>query len=58
MEGQLETALAVTMARTPARLRADEAAVLSLLRRRARRKVRGRDARLYQYAAGQDTHAA
>ncbi len=58
MEGQFETALAVTMARTPARLRADEAAVLSLLRRRARRKVRGRDARLYQYAAGQDTHAA
>ena len=58
MEGGLETALAVTLAKTPARLRADEAAVLSLLRRRAQRKVRKPGARLYQHAHGKIPHAA
>ena len=42
MEGGLESALAATMAKAPARLRADEAAVLSLLRRHAHGKVRRR----------------
>lgn len=46
MEGGLETALAVTIAKTPSRLRADEAAVLALLRRTAHRKVRKPGARL------------
>ena len=42
MDGHLETALSLTMARPPSRLNADEAAVLSLLRRRTRRKVAAR----------------
>jgi len=42
MDGHLETALSLTMARPPTRLNADEAAVLSLLRRRTRRKVAAR----------------
>jgi len=37
MEGGLEAALGVAIARTPARLRADEAAVLALLRRNGRK---------------------
>jgi len=58
MEGGLETVLSLTAAKTPARLRADAAAVLSLLRRRAHRNVRKPGARSYQYAAGKITHAA
>jgi DNA topoisomerase-1 len=38
MEGTIESALGIAMAKRPSRLSADEAAVLSLLRRRTRRK--------------------
>jgi DNA topoisomerase I len=58
MEGNFEAALALTIARTRPRLRADEAAVLSLLGRRLKRKVRKPGSRLHQYAAGKVTHAA
>ena len=40
MEGDLAVALSITMARTPGRLRADEAAVMLLLRRRLARAQR------------------
>ena len=39
-------------------LRADETAVVALLRRRAHRKVRNGGARLYEYAKRRSTHAA
>jgi DNA topoisomerase-1 len=39
LEGDLGAALAVTMAKRPSKLNANEAAVLSLLRRRARRNI-------------------
>ena len=39
MEGGLATALGIAMAKRPSKLNADEAAVLSLLRRRARRDL-------------------
>src|SRR2546425_1232588 len=42
MDGHLERALSVAMAKPPSRLNSDEAAVLSLLRRKARRKVAAR----------------
>jgi DNA topoisomerase I len=58
MEGGLQAALSVVIARRPKQLGADEAAVLSLLRRSAHRKVRKEGARLYQYGQGKITHAA
>ena len=39
MEGGLDTALGIAIAKRPSRLNADEAAVLSLLRRKAKRNV-------------------
>jgi len=42
MDGHLETALSVAIAKPPSRLNSDEAAVLSLLRRKARRTVAAR----------------
>ncbi|HEY3086002.1 MAG TPA: DNA topoisomerase IB, partial [Candidatus Dormibacteraeota bacterium] len=39
LDGNLETALGVTPGRAPARLNADEVAVLSLLRRKARTRA-------------------
>ncbi len=58
LEGSLESALSTTLARAPGRLRSDEAAVLGLLRRIARRKVGGERTRLYPYARGRIEHAA
>ena len=58
MEGGLQTALGIAIAKRPSKLNADEAAVLSLLRRRAHRKVSKARARLHQHAAGQDADAA
>ena len=59
MDGSLEGLLNVTLAAAPARgLRSDEAAVLRLLRRLARRKV-GREARrLYRYGPSRISNAA
>lgn len=58
MEGKLVAALRVSLAGAPSRLRADEAAVLALLRRIARRKVGCGAARLYRYGAARVSHAA
>ncbi len=58
LEGKLQTALGVTPARAPARLRSDEAAVMALLRRLARRKVRGRLPGLYPYGSSRVSDAA
>lgn len=58
MSGELERALAVTIARTPRHLRSDEAAVLAMLRIAARRKVKKAAARLTRYGRGRITHAA
>ena len=57
MEGSLESGLNIALAK-PRSLRADEAAVLALLRRIARRKVRGRGGRLYRYGPNRVSHAA
>lgn len=58
MDGSLPSVMGITFARAPARLRTDEAAVLALLRRVARRKVRGDRGRLYRYGASRVSHAA
>jgi len=50
LEGGLESALAIAIAKRPTRLSADEAAVLSLLRRRARRALSGSRQRQVQAA--------
>jgi len=58
LEGRLQRALSLAIARRPSRLNADEMAVLSLLRRTAHRKVRKERARLHQHAADNSAHAA
>ena len=58
MGGELATALSVTLAKPPRGLRADEAAVLALLRRTARRKVDKAAAGLSRYGPGRIEHAA
>jgi len=58
MGGELERALSITIAESRGRLRGDEAAVLALLRRAARRKVDKAAARLNRYGSGRITHAA
>jgi DNA topoisomerase I len=56
LEGNIESALGIAMAKRPSRLNADEAAVLSLLRRRARRKIA--DGRAASPAGGRPSRAA
>jgi DNA topoisomerase-1 len=58
MDGELQRALAVTVAKTPRHVRSDEAAVLAMLRLAARRKVNKAAARFTRYAGGRITHAA
>lgn len=58
MDGTLEQGLSITVAKPAHRLRSDEAAVLALLRRLARRKVSGNDRRLYRYGPSRVSHAA
>lgn len=56
LEGGLETALHVAVTKAPSRLKSDEAAVLSLLKRKVKRKVANGEGRLYGY--GRKSHAA
>lgn len=58
MEGTLESGLRITLARPRSRLKSDEVAVVALLRRIAKRKVRGRGGRLYPYGSSRVSHAA
>ena len=58
LDGSLTGVMNVTVARPPSRLRVDEAAVLTLLRRIARRKVRRAAARLYPYGSSPRSDAA
>ncbi len=58
LEGSLTRVMNVMPAIAPARLRSDEAAVLMLLRRLARRKVRQPTARLYRYGSSSGSDAA
>lgn len=54
----LASALGGAAIKTPAMLRADEAAALALLKRAAGRKVSKAAARLYQYGARRSSNAA
>ncbi|HEY1454989.1 MAG TPA: DNA topoisomerase IB, partial [Candidatus Dormibacteraeota bacterium] len=56
LEGGLETALHVAVTKAPSRLKSDETAVLSLLKRKVKRKVANGEGRLYGY--GRKSHAA
>jgi DNA topoisomerase I len=58
MEGGLDTMFQLASAKPRSRLKSDEAAVLALLKRSAKRKVSAGKARLYQYGGGGITHAA
>lgn len=58
LEGTLTRVMNVMPPTAPARLRSDEAAVLMLLRRVARRKVRQPTARLYRYGSRPRSDAA
>jgi DNA topoisomerase-1 len=58
VEGGLDTMFQLAPMKPRARLRSDEAAVLALLKRSARRKVSAAKGRLYQYGGGGITHAA
>ena len=58
LEGGLDRALGVTIARAASRLRSDEAAVLSLLRRKLRVKVSKGQGRLYRYGPPKISSAA
>ena len=50
--------LEVTVAKTPSGLRAEEAAVVALLRRKAKHKVSREPAKLYRYGSSRGPHAA
>lgn len=58
MEGTLERGLSITLVKPTSRLRSDEMSVLALLRRLAKRKVSGREGRLYPYGPHRVSHAA
>lgn len=58
IDGTLEKGLSLTLAKPQSRLRSDETAVLALLRRIAKRKVRDRRGRLYRYGPSRVSHAA
>lgn len=58
LDGSLAGVMSVALAGTPARLRADEAAVLALLRRIAKRKVGRERGRLYRYGPSRVSDAA
>jgi DNA topoisomerase-1 len=58
LNGTLENALNGNQTKLPMRLRADEVAVLALLKRNGNRKVRNPTARLYPYGAGRVSDAA